>query len=189
MRKAHMSSRSTRGKPIAARSEQADSAEVESIRSSLVALRRLFQRRELAELWAHAFGDRAALDYADLRLLDAVRVAQSSTSPEGASVGDVSRLLGVDPSRASRQVGGAVRKGLLKRHAAQADARKVVLVITAAGARLLAKGSEVSRSRIALALDAWTVADRRRLAGLLDRFVDQLLLEHPARTGRDDARR
>jgi DNA-binding MarR family transcriptional regulator len=158
----------------------ADTPEVESVRCSLVALRRLFQRRELAEMWASTFGDRARLDYGDLRLLDAVRVAQSSQVDAGATVGAMSQLLGIDPSRASRQVASAVSKGLLLRQAAQGDGRKVVLKITASGERLLAKGSAVSRSRIALALDAWPDSERKRLAGLLDRFVQQLLLESPA---------
>jgi len=157
---------------------------VESIRRSLVSLRRLFQRKELAELWASAFGDHSKLDYADLRLLDAVRVSQAPESPAAATVGELARLLGVDPSRASRQVADAVGKGLLVRRAAQADGRKVVLAVTARGARLQAKGSRVTRARIALALDAWTAADRGRLAALLDRFVDHLLLERPERPRR-----
>src|SRR5688500_15771749 len=94
------------------------SQQVESIRRSLVSLRRLFQRRELANLWASAFGQRSELDYFDVRLLDAVRVSSSNEGTSGATVGDVSRLLGIDPSRASRQVASAVRKGLLTRVAA-----------------------------------------------------------------------
>jgi DNA-binding MarR family transcriptional regulator len=145
---------------------------VESIRRSLVSLRRLFQRKELAEQWAAAYGERASLDYGDLRLLDAVRVAQASG--EGATVGAVSTLLGVDPSRASRVVAQAIAKGLLLRLAAQDDGRKVLLDITAKGLRLAEKGSEVSRSRIALALDTWTESDRNRLSTLLGRLVDHL---------------
>jgi DNA-binding MarR family transcriptional regulator len=157
-----------RPKKSEARAEQ-----VESIRRSLVGLRRLFQRRELASLWASAFGQSSELDYFDLRLLDAVRVAGSDGS-SGATVGDVSQLLGVDPSRASRQVAVAVRKGLLARVAAQDDARKVLLEITPRGARLQQKGSELTRSRIDLALDGWAAADRELLAELLSRFVVQL---------------
>lgn len=157
----------------------ADTPTVESVRRSLVALRRLFQRKELAQLWASTFGERAKLDYGELRLLDAIRVAHSSGAATGATVGAISRLLGVDPSRASRQVAKAVTKGLLVRQIAQSDGRKVILKVTASGERLLAKGSAVSRSRIALALDAWTDADRARLAALLERFVQQLMLEAP----------
>src|SRR4051794_33949245 len=110
-----------------------NSAGLESIRVSLVALRRLFQRKELVELWEDAFGRRSRMDYGELRLLDAVRVSRS------ASVGEVARLLGVDPSRASRQVARAVQKGLLRRRAEQGDGRKVALQITASGRRLQEK--------------------------------------------------
>ena len=161
MRKAH-SGRRTNGPTV------------ESIRVSLVELRRLFQRKELTELWAEAAGGSSRLDYGELRLLDAIRVAESKC-PDGATVGDLSRLLGVDPSRASRQVAGAVAKGLLQRRAAQRDGRKVLLEVTPRGAKLQARGSELTRARIGLALEAWSDADRARFAQLLTRFVGAIV--------------
>ncbi|MBL8915651.1 MAG: MarR family transcriptional regulator [Archangium sp.] len=140
---------------------------IETIRHSLVELRRLFQRKELAQHWAAAFGKRSRLDYAELRLLDAVRAG-------GATVGDVARLLGVDASRASRAVASAVEKGLVRRTVEQSDARKVVLEVTAAGAKLAAKGSELTRNRITLALDDWSRADTQRFARDLARFVSKM---------------
>lgn len=142
---------------------------IESIRLALVDLRRLFQRRELATLWAAAAGGPADLDYGDLRLLDAVHAADLRDG--SATVGDVSRGLGVDPSRASREVARAVRRGLLARRAAQDDGRKVVLAITPRGARLQEKGSELTRARIALAVATWSDAECERFAQLLPRFV------------------
>ena len=147
---------------------------VESIRVSLVELRRLFQRKELAELWAAAAGGPSRLDYGELRLLDAVRVAELKR-PAGANVGDVARLLGVDPSRASRQVARAVARGLLRRRAAQNDGRQVVLAVTARGAALQARGSELTRARIALALEDWSAAERARFAAQLARFVGEMV--------------
>jgi len=138
--------------------------QVEAIRISLVELRRLFQRKELTALWGAA-----GLDYGDLRLLDAIRVAEARRG--AASVGDVARLLGIDPSRASRQVARAVTRGLLERRAAQGDGRKVVLAVTARGARLQGKGSDLTRARIALAIDSWPDADRSRFAQLFTRFA------------------
>ena len=175
MRKAHVAKTPTRPLLRAAETCATEPASVESIRQSLIALRRLFQRRELVQLWASAFGEHSQLDYTDLRLLDAVRVAQSSDSAEGATVGALSRLLGVDPSRASRQVAQAVTKGLLRRQAAQGDARKVVLQITPRGAALQNKGSTLTRSRIALAIDGWTRTEQAQLAKLLSRFVERML--------------
>lgn len=149
--------------------------EVEDIRVALVGLRRLFQRRTLTELWAAELGRGADVDYTELRLLDAVRVAGRGQ----ATVGEVSRLLGVDPSRASRLVAAAVRSGLLARRATADDGRKVVLEVTARGSKLQARGSELTRDRIALALRPWTAADRSRFARLLGTFVSGMLDPSP----------
>lgn len=141
-------------------------AEVEEIRQGLVTLRRLFQRKELTELWASAFGENTQLDYTELRLLDAVAMEQPTT------VGDVAVRLGIDPSRASRQVARAVAGGTLERRAEQRDGRKVVLAVTRKGAALQARGSDLTRARIALAVEDWSEADREKFARLLVRFAD-----------------
>ncbi|MFO0551553.1 MAG: MarR family winged helix-turn-helix transcriptional regulator [Polyangiaceae bacterium] len=152
------------------KSHNDDEPTVEAIRVSLVELRRLFQRKELTALWAEAAGGDAKLDYADLRLLDAVRVAEAR-GEGGATVGDVAVLLGVDPSRASRLVASAVERGLLERRAAQDDARKVVLAVTSRGSKLQARGSDLTRARIALAVEAWPASRRERFAAELAEFV------------------
>lgn len=125
-------------------------------------------------MWASAFGKQSKLDYTELRLLDAVRVSGDG----GATVGEVAVRLGVDPSRASRQVARAVGRGVLGRHAVQDDGRKVVVRVTAAGAKLQARGSELTRSRISLAIDGWSAADRERFAVLFDRFAQAMLAGH-----------
>jgi DNA-binding MarR family transcriptional regulator len=153
------------------KSSNSQAATVETIRHSVVSLRRLFQRKELTQLWASAFGRHSKLDYGELRLLDAVRSGATT-------VGDVGRLLGVDASRASRQVASAVKKGLLERRAEQRDARKVVLEVTASGQRLAEKGSQLTRDRIALALGGWSAAEKQRFAADLERFVRQLSAPH-----------
>ena len=150
----------------------AHSGEVEPIRVALVDLRRLFQRKELTALWGAA-----GLDYGDLRLLDAVGVAIARRGT--ATVGDVARLLGIDPSRASRQVARAVARDLLVRRAAQRDGRQVVLAITPRGTRLQAKGSALTRARIGDAIAAWPVSDRRRFADQLARFVTAMVGSEP----------
>jgi DNA-binding MarR family transcriptional regulator len=159
-----------------------DRRDVEEIRLALVELRRLFQRKELVELWAAAFGRTSKLSYAEIRLLDAVDACRRGGAG-GATVGDVSRALGVDPSRASREVARAVGKRLLARRAAQGDARKVELVITDRGGALLKKGSHLTRARIALALHGWSGAERRRFSSSFTRFVTALLSSKTKRRG------
>ncbi len=138
----------------------------------------MLQRKELAALWAAEFGDDTALDYTELRLLDAVRVEQD----QGATVGEIARRLGIDPSRASRQVASAVKNGLLERHAEQGDGRAVVLRVTRRGAVLQEQGSELTRARIALALAGWSASDRERFAALFGRFCEGMLAEKPHST-------
>jgi DNA-binding MarR family transcriptional regulator len=147
---------------------KAHTSGVEQVRIALVELRRLFQRKELTALWGAA-----QLDYSDLRLLDAVQVALARRGT--ASVGDVARLLGIDASRASRQVARAVARGLLERKAAQGDGRKVVLAVTAKGARLQGKGSDVTRARIARAIATWPELDRARFVSMLAQFVSAMV--------------
>ncbi|HEY5922249.1 MAG TPA: hypothetical protein VIV11_11290, partial [Kofleriaceae bacterium] len=51
------------------------------------------------------------------------------------------------------------------------DARKVVVEITATGAALQRRGSELTRARITLALDRWSAADRAEFAVMFGRFT------------------
>ncbi|MBV8756743.1 MAG: winged helix-turn-helix transcriptional regulator [Deltaproteobacteria bacterium] len=179
MRKAHNAAR-----------PDPDANDIERIRVALVELRRLFQRKNLTALWAAAAGGDPHLDYADLRLLDAVVVASerkpgssarrgangaARMAGPGATVGDIARLVGVDPSRASRHVARAVSRGLLVRRVSQHDARAVVLEITPKGARLQAKGSDLTRARIARAVADWSTADRAVFERLFARFVGAMV--------------
>jgi DNA-binding MarR family transcriptional regulator len=142
--------------------------EIEEIRRALVGLRRLFQRKELAAQWARRFGDAAPLDYGELRLLDAVAIAQPTT------VGDVAARLGLDPSRASREVARAIGRGLLVRRADGRDGRKVVLEVTRAGTALQRRGGDATRARIGEAMADWTAADRATFARLFGRFASDM---------------
>jgi DNA-binding MarR family transcriptional regulator len=146
--------------------QSAHKPRAEAIRRSLVDLRRLFQRRELPALWGAGAN---ALDYGEVRLLDAVRV------DEPATVGDVARRRGIDPSRASRQVARAVKRGLLRRAVEQADARKVVLEVTSRGRTIQTRGSDLTRARIERAIARWTPTERDAFADLFARFVAELV--------------
>jgi len=155
------------------KAQKSPDAEIEGIRLALVELRRLFQRRELAAMWAAATRTRVRLDYGELLLLDAIRTAASRDV--GVTVGDVARRLGIDPSRASRQVARAVGNGLVRRQAAQRDGRVVRLAITPRGAALQARGSSLTSARIRLATARWSGEDRARFAVLFERFAAALV--------------
>lgn len=65
----------------------------------------------------------------------------------------VAGLLGVTPSTVTSVVDGLTARGLVERRADPADRRRVVLSLTAAGHRQLARGDEVVGERLGRLLD------------------------------------
>jgi DNA-binding MarR family transcriptional regulator len=93
---------------------------------------------------------------------------------EQPSVGKVAERLGIDPSRASRMVAGAIRAGFVKRIASQLDGRQTHLGLTNDGRKALAT---VRRFRIMFfsKLTAnWSDRDCAEFAKLLIRFTNPL---------------
>ena len=78
----------------------------------------------------------------------------------------------IDPSRASRIVGGngppVARSG---REASQADARRIIVVMTDTGQQLMAEIQSVKRSVIDSVLADWPEYDVATFSHLFDRFV------------------
>lgn len=70
------------------------------------------------------------------------------------SIGDLADELGVNQSNASRLVGRLARTGLLARHRSAADARTVVLKVTAEGRRTLEAVAQCRRSQVVAILEA-----------------------------------
>ena len=83
------------------------------------------------------------LELSHLDVLDAVRRAETSGE---VTVGAIAEILRIDPSRASRIVAEMVTRGVLRRKASQADARRIVVAITA----LAGSWSRKSRPRNSL---------------------------------------
>lgn len=76
------------------------------------------------------------LELTHLDVLDAVRRGEISGE---VTVGLIAETLRIDPSRASRIVAEMVAKNVLRRKASQADARRIVVIMTPLGQRLLAE--------------------------------------------------
>lgn len=101
----------------------------------MVRIRRSMTRRTLARLATRETGE--AIDPGLTDVLDAVAEGpdnQGQAGSEGSdqsdpevSVGLVAARLGIDPSRASRQVAAAIKSGYLRRVASQADGRRIHL--------------------------------------------------------------
>jgi DNA-binding MarR family transcriptional regulator len=87
---------------------------------------------------------------------------------------ELAARMGVDASTASRQVQQLERAGLVGRVGDPADRRASLLELTAEGDRVLARMRQARRDRLAQVLEGWSRADRRTLAAMLSRLVDDL---------------
>ena len=134
----------------------------ESIARSLAHLRRRQRRSALA-------GSRPISDIYTAEVVDAV--ANATDIP---LVGDIARALTLDPSQASRRVKASVDAGLVVRTSVQGDGRMSGLRLSPAGTRLAEDLDRTRGDLIATATQSWTASDRRHLADLLERLVDDL---------------
>ncbi len=107
------------------------------------------------------------------------------TDQEEVTVGMVAERLGVDPSRASRLVAGAIRSGLVRRVASQEDGRRSRLELTELGQRLADRGRHLRLELVAHAMAGWDDAEQKEFARLFERFADGLSAVGGLTTGTD----
>ena len=104
-------------------------------------------------------------------VVDALDEARASLGKEP-SVGMMAEYLGVDPSRASRMVTGALRGGYVRRVASQADGRRMSLELTGAGRTLLRTASRFRRHFFSKKMANWPDHDCVEFARLLTKFTE-----------------
>jgi DNA-binding MarR family transcriptional regulator len=108
------------------------------------------------------------LELSHLDVLEAVRRAEASGE---VTVGTIADILRIDPSRASRIVAEMVTRGVLRRKASQADARRIVVVLTALGQKLLSEIKAQKLKNIETIVEGWPAEDIETFARLFDQFV------------------
>ena len=138
----------------------------------MMRIRRSQTRRTLGRLATRDVGQNV-----DLAQLDVVFAVDEGPARPGEelTVGLVAERLGIDPSRASRMVAGAIRAGWLRRVASQADGRRIHLELTEAG-REVAQAAHRSRQTLYDRLmHDWSERDRRELARLLTKFTGAIV--------------
>jgi DNA-binding MarR family transcriptional regulator len=108
------------------------------------------------------------LELSNLDVLDAVRRAEASGE---VTVGTIAEVLRIDPSRASRIVADMVSRGVLRRKASQADARRIVVVLTALGQRLLTEIQAQKISVIEGIVTDWSAEEIEAFSKLFNKFV------------------
>ena len=89
-----------------------------------------------------------------------------------APLGELARATGMDAASTGRQVRKLEELGFVDRVPAQADARVVVVEITATGRDARRRIADVLEAHLRDALDRWSPDDRRLLGDLLQRLVD-----------------
>ena len=121
-----------------------------------------------------------------------LRVLVILTRTERASLSEVARDLGVNPSNASRTCEQLVRRGLLDRAEDPADRRRLALALAPAGLELVREVMRRRRELLQLVVDAMPRADQQALMSALEAFnraseeVDGFSSLKPGTTSRPD---
>ena len=133
-------------------------------------IRRSMAKREMGRM---ALRDlELPIDVADLDILAALEGCSAHSGE--ATVGFIAERLNVDPSRASRIVADAVDKGIIRRVASQADARRIGLELTEAGRSHAQAIRRYKWKVFADALGQWPEDDLVTFARLFQRFSGQV---------------
>jgi DNA-binding MarR family transcriptional regulator len=136
------------------------------IGQAMTRMRLLTGRRMIGRLAIQSVAP--GLELSHLDVLDVVRRAEAAGE---VTVGTIAEMLRVDPSRASRIVADMVTRGVLRRKASQADARRIVVVLTALGQRLLSEIQAQKFSVIGGIFADWTAEEIESFSLLFDRYV------------------
>jgi DNA-binding MarR family transcriptional regulator len=136
-------------------------------------IRRSMAKREMGRM---ALRDlELPIDVADLDILAALEGCSAHSGE--ATVGFIAERLNVDPSRASRIVADAVDKGVIRRVASQADARRIGLELTEAGHSYAQAIRRYKWKVFADALGQWPEDDLVTFARLFQRFSGRVAEE------------
>lgn len=153
-------------KIVSADPAETDDENVPRIGRSMGRMRLMTGRRLIGRLAIQSAAP--GLELSHLDVLDAVRRAQ----PAGeVTVGMIAEMLRIDPSRASRVVADMVGRNVLRREASQADARRIVVVMTEIGQNLLAEIVAQKLAIISEIVSDWPQEDVERFAALFERFI------------------
>ncbi|MFS8045131.1 MarR family winged helix-turn-helix transcriptional regulator [Rhizobium sp. BR 314] len=144
----------------------AEDEKFQRIGQAMMRMRLLTGRRMIGRLAIQHVAP--GLELSHLDVLDVVRRAEGTGE---VTVGTIAELLRIDPSRASRIVADMVARGVLRRKASQADARRIVVVLTALGQRLLSEIQVQKYSVISSIFADWSPEDIESFSLLFDRYV------------------
>ena len=102
--------------------------------------------------------------------LPQVRVLYEIAHTDGLSAADLARSLGMDAGYLSRLIGGLEAEGLISRTPSQANARRLILVLTEKGRATSAALEETSAQEVAALLAKLPDAEQRQVVGAMQRI-------------------
>jgi DNA-binding MarR family transcriptional regulator len=145
---------------------EAATEDIVHIGQSMGRMRMITGRRLIARLAIAKVAPELELSHLDV--LDAVMRASEQGE---VTVGTIAEAMRIDPSRASRVVADMVGRNVLERAASQQDARRILVVVTPFGQRLL---EELKAQKLAIIKDIvadWSAEEAADFAGLFDKFM------------------
>jgi DNA-binding MarR family transcriptional regulator len=113
--------------------------------------------------------------------------AVASHGVAGASINEIAEELGIDQSGASRMVGQAVARGYLAKSSAS-DARRRIVVVTAAGHALIAQAHLWQEGIFSKITHDWSSSEVKLFTDLMNRLNhagEMLRSEHDEKRGQN----
>jgi DNA-binding MarR family transcriptional regulator len=101
-------------------------------------------------------------------------VLQKLADAPATSLNELASRTMTHKSSVSVAVSHLVRRGLVRRRRSSADARSIVLTLTPAGRRLLARAPDSAQTRLQAALRRFPLDQLIRFSGLFERFTEEL---------------
>ncbi|MBW7921234.1 MAG: MarR family transcriptional regulator [Rubellimicrobium sp.] len=155
----------------AGRSSAAIEALLAADQGLLVWRRMLIKGELVADVLAALGGAVEVAEFGALAAVGRIIHGLDRRAPGEATVGALAQEMGIDPSRASRLAGQLIAKGFLRRDVAQSDARKAILVPTAAAVALMSAFRDRKWDRYEEIFADWSDDDLVVFARLLARYL------------------
>nr|WP_223217172.1 MarR family winged helix-turn-helix transcriptional regulator [Rhizobium cauense] len=136
------------------------------IGQSMTRMRLMTGRRLIGRLAIQSVAP--GLELSHLDVLDAVRRAQEDGE---VTVGTIAEMMRIDPSRASRIVADMVGRNILRREASQADARRIIVVMTPLGQKLLSEIRAQKLAFVSTVVKDWNPEEIEIFGELFEKFI------------------
>lgn len=136
------------------------------IGQSMTRMRLMTGRRLIGRLAIQSVAP--GLELSHLDVLDAVRRAHETGE---VTVGTIAEMMRIDPSRASRIVADMVGRNILRRKASQTDARRIIVVMTPLGQRLLSEIRAQKLTFVSEVVKEWKPEEIEAFGELFEKFI------------------